>query len=273
MLSLHCAGGVVRYATQLSIVALLSGLLACSPSAAPPVDTSRAPSGDNSRNALDWEGVYAGTVPCADCAGIRTRIELGRDGGYSRSLVYLGRDEQPITDSGTFEWDDEGARITLGAGERLQRYQVGENVLFHLDRNGERIAGDLAAAYRLEKIVSDPLVENRRWQLVELGGRAAEPPAGREGAYFELDPAESRITGNASCNRFFGSYELHPGGRIRFGSEMGSTMMACPDLEQEREFLEMLGRVDNYTLGDGMLSLNRARMAPLARFREVTGTR
>jgi copper homeostasis protein (lipoprotein) len=263
----------MKCATPLSIVALLSALVACSRSDAPPVDASGVPIGDNSRNALDWEGEYAGTVPCADCAGIRTRIELDRDGNYSRSLVYLGRDEQPITDSGTFEWDDAGARITLGAGERLQRYQVGENVLFHLDRNGERIAGDLAAAYRLQKIVSDPSIENRRWQLIELGGRAVEPPDGREGAYLELDAAESRVTGNASCNRFFGTYELHAGGRLRFGSEMGSTMMACAELEQEREFLEMLGRVDSYSLGDGMLSLNRARMAPLARFREANGTR
>ena len=36
---------------------------------------------------------------------------------------------------------------------------------------------------------------------------------------------------------------------------------------REREFLDMLARVDNYSLGDGTLSLNRARMAPLARFR------
>jgi copper homeostasis protein (lipoprotein) len=166
-------------------------------------------------------------------------------------------------------WDDAGARIALGTGERLQRYQVGENVLFHLDRDGERITGDLAAAYRLEKIVSDPLVENRRWQLVELRGRAVEPPASRDGAYLELSGGDSRVTGNASCNRFFGTYELHTGGRLRFGPDMGSTMMACPDLEREREFLAMLSDVDNYTLGDGVLSLSRARMAPLARFREA----
>jgi copper homeostasis protein (lipoprotein) len=263
----------MKLVTHLAIVALLSTLVACSPSAAPPIDTPGGPGGDNSRNALDWEGVYVGTVPCADCEGIRTRIELGRDGRYSRSLLYLGRDEQPITDSGTFEWDDAGSRITLGAGQRLQEYQVGENVLFHLDRNGERITGELAAAYRLAKMVSDPLVENRRWQLVELAGRAVEPPEGREGAYLELNAAQSRVAGNASCNRFFGTYELGAGGRLRFGSEMGSTMMACPELDQEREFLEMLSRVDNYTLGDGMLSLNRARMAPLARFREATGAR
>lgn len=259
----------MKRATHLSIVVLLCPVLACSPPDAPSVDSGGAPVGDTSRNALDWEGVYVGTLPCADCEGIRTRVELGRDGAYSRSLVYLGREGQPIVDSGTFDWDDAGARVSLGEGERAQRYLVGENALFHLDRNGERITGELAAAYRLEKLVSDPQIENRRWQLIELAGRAIEPSADRDGAYFELDSAQARVTGNASCNRFFGGYELLAGGRLRFGSEMGSTMMACPELDQEREFLAMLSRVDNYTLGDGTLSLNRARMAPLARFREA----
>ena len=91
--------------------------------------------------------------------------------------------------------------------------------------------------------------------------------------YFELDASQARVTGNASCNRFFGTYDITTGNRLRFGPNIGSTMMACPELEREREFLEMLTRVDNYSIGDGMLSLNRARMAPLARFRSVQGER
>ena len=142
-------------------------------------------------------------------------------------------------------------------------------MLFHLDQSGQRITGELAAAYRLEKLVNDPRIENRRWQLVELNGRRIEPPSGREGAYFELDSAEARMTGNASCNRFFGTYELIAGDRIRFGSNIGATRMACPELEQEREFLEMLGQVDSYSLGEDDLSLNRSGAAPLARFREA----
>jgi heat shock protein HslJ len=244
---------------------IITTLLGCT--TAPESTTSSA---DNSRNSLDWQGVYAGIVPCTDCEGIRTRIELRGDGTFTRSLTYLGEDEQPFTDSGTFEWDASGARITLGASERdVQQYQVGENVLFHLDRNGQRITGELAAAYRLEKIANDSRIEDRRWQLVELNGRPVAPPAGREGAYFELESVESRITGNASCNRFFGTYELMAGSRLRFGPNMGTTMMACPELDREREFLETLARIDNYALGDGVLSLNRARMAPLARFRAV----
>ena len=226
------------------------------------------PTGDNSRNALDWQGTYVGTVPCADCEGIRTRIEVRGDGTFSRALTYLGKNAPPVNDAGTFTWDAAGSRIMLGAAAAAgQQYQVGENVLFHLDRNGQRITGDLAAQYRLEKTVNDASIENRRWQLVELNGQPVPTPEGREGAFFELDGAASRVTGNASCNRFFGTYDLTSGNRIRFGPNLASTLMACPDLERERAFLDALARVDNYAIGEGTLSLNRARMAPLARFR------
>jgi copper homeostasis protein (lipoprotein) len=248
---------------RLAVGLALAALAACSvPGEQPPVSVA-----DNSRNALDWQGAYVGTVPCADCEGIRTRVELRGDGRFSRSLIYLGKDTQPFDDSGTFTWDAAGSRIALGNAGDAQRYQVGENVLFHLDRDGQRITGDRAALYRLEKIVSDPRIENRRWRLVELNGQSVQPPQGREGAFFELDGAQARVTGNASCNRFFGTYDLTAGERLRFAPNLASTMMACPELERERAFLDVLGRVDNYAIADGVLSLNRARMAPLARFR------
>jgi copper homeostasis protein (lipoprotein) len=242
---------------------VLAALAGCSvPSERPAVATS-----DNSRNALDWQGAYVGTIPCADCEGIRTRVELRGDGTFARSLTYLGKDERPFDDSGRFTWDAAGSRIALGNTNEAQRYQVGENVLFLLDRDGQRITPDRASLYRLEKIVSDARLENRRWQLTELNGQPVQPVQGREGAFLELDGAQSRVTGNASCNRFFGTYELTVGNRLRFAPNLASTMMACPELERERAFLEVLGRVDNYAIADGVLSLNRARMAPLARFR------
>jgi heat shock protein HslJ len=259
----------MRRATLLAGAILFAALLGCAAPTGSQPGSGPLPTGDSSRTSLDWTGVYSGTVPCADCPGIRTRIELREDGTFTRSLLYLGEDERPRTDTGRFAWDDSGSRITLGEGQIAQQFQVGENLLFQLDRSGQRITGNLAAAYRLEKTVNDPRIENRRWQLIELNGRRIEPPSDRDGAYFELDATEARVAGNASCNRFFGTYELTAGDRIRFGSDIGSTMMACPELEQEREFLDMLGRVDNYSLGEGGLSLNRARMAPLARFREA----
>jgi hypothetical protein len=44
-----------------------------------------------------------------------------------------------------------------------------------------------------------------------------------------------------------------------------STLMACEEgMETEQALNEVLGMVDNYTLNGELLSLNRARMAPLA---------
>ena len=33
----------------------------------------------NSQNSLDWEGVYKGILPCADCDGIETEIVINSD--------------------------------------------------------------------------------------------------------------------------------------------------------------------------------------------------
>ncbi|HEU4619923.1 MAG TPA: copper resistance protein NlpE N-terminal domain-containing protein [Gammaproteobacteria bacterium] len=240
---------------------------AAAPQEAAP-DTTAQPSAHNSRNSLDWEGAYAGTIPCADCPGIRMRIELRGDGTFERALTYLERNVAPVADTGSFEWDSAGAKITLAAaGSEPQQYQVGENVLFLLDRNGQRITGERAALYRLDKIVNDPSVENIRWWLIELDGRAVAPPADREGAYFELDAAQARATGNASCNRFSGPYELTAGGRLRFGPNLISTRMACDDLEQERELFDVLQRAEHYALSDDVLSLSGASTGTLARFR------
>ena len=40
---------------------------------------------------------------------------------------------------GAFTWNAAGSKVALGTGEDAQQYQVGENRLFQLDRNGERI--------------------------------------------------------------------------------------------------------------------------------------
>lgn len=82
-------------------------------------------------------------------------------------------------------------------------------------------------------------------------------------------PVEMRAAGNSGCNSFTGSYELKDGSRIRF-SQMASTKMACMDMTIEQEFLNILQSADSYWFDGATLVLNRARMAPLARF-EIEG--
>jgi copper homeostasis protein (lipoprotein) len=237
-----------------------------------------SPSGDtladgahNSRNSLDWAGSYTGITPCADCEGIRTTVTLQQDGTYTRELIYLGKSGRPVSDAGPFAWNDAGSGITLAPGsESSQQYQVGENRLYHLDRAGNRIAGELADRYMLEKTGRDPRIEDRRWLLVEVMGQPFEPSEALGEAFILLDSSQGRVSGHASCNNFFGSYVLLAGGRIRFVGNLGATMMACPDMTIETAVLEALATIDNYSVGGDALSLNRARMAPLLRFRLAT---
>ncbi len=217
----------------------------------------------NSRNSLDWAGGYSGVVPCASCPGIETRITLHADGTFDRSMHFIDESPIPNTDNGTFTWDTAGSKVTIDEDNHGQQYQVGENRLFHLDRSGERITGDFASQYVLEKHMRDPAVEDRQWRLVELRGKPIES----SNASLMLHAEDSVASGNASCNTFSGGYAIKNGQRIRFERSMAVTMMACPDMTGEAAFLEALREVDNYAVGpDGTLSLNRARMAPLARF-------
>jgi copper homeostasis protein (lipoprotein) len=250
---------------RLIISTLVLFLCGCAASSG---DVAVADDSHNSRNALDWPGTYSGTVPCADCEGIRTSVTLRDDGSFERERLYLGKSAAPMRDSGRFSWNEAGSIITLvSADGGTQQYQVGENQLFHLDQAGNRIAGDLAGQYVLRQAVRDPRIEDRKWLLIEVMGAPYEPSdEGRE-AFLLLDSEQGRASGNNSCNNFFGGYVIHAGQRIRFADNMGATMMACPDMSTEQAFVEALRRVDNYSVAGDELSLNRARMAPLLRFR------
>ena len=47
--------------------------------------------GATAQNSLDVVGTYKGVLPCADCEGMETMIELKSDSTYSRVITYLGK--------------------------------------------------------------------------------------------------------------------------------------------------------------------------------------
>lgn len=220
----------------------------------------------NSRNSVDWYGVYKGTVPCADCNGIETTITLARDNTFTRNQVYSGKSDQAIFDKGSFTWDSTGSNISIkGQDGTAQVYKVGENVLFLLDKNGKRITGSNADKYILKKNATDVRIEGKKWMLTELMGKKIDARQLGKQAFIQLDAETGTFAGNGSCNNVFGSYEIKDGGRISFG-KAASTMMACKDMSTEKTLLEVLQRTDNYSVNDTSFTLNKARMAPLARF-------
>ncbi|WP_224484052.1 copper resistance protein NlpE N-terminal domain-containing protein [Robertkochia aurantiaca] len=218
----------------------------------------------NSKNALDWAGTYHGTLPCADCEGIRTEIVLSDDGTFIKRNRYLGKSGEIEKSEGSFQWNESNQKITLTIdGRNEESYFVGENVLFKLDSEGNRIEGDLASNYALKKAQG---INERRWVLFELKGKVIERFDNARKQPHLVFLEDGRLVGSDGCNRMNGSYELLEGNRLNI-SKMATTMMACPDGTYPKEFAPMLETLDNYTVNGDTLSLSRARMAPLARFR------
>jgi heat shock protein HslJ len=227
---------------------------------------------DTSQNALDWAGVYAGVMPCADCEGIQTTLVLHNDNRYELRTTYLGKSHEESVLHGSFTWNHEGNVITLeGVDPTSQpaKYLVGENRLFQFDIEGNPMPADIEMRYTLEKVTN---IVGKRWRLIELNGEEVpESEDKMREPHFVLHVDGSRISGHGGCNSFHGTYIIETGNRIRF-SQMAMTMMFCFDnMERETALMQAFQMVDNYTLSeDGViLSLNRARMAPLARFVEV----
>jgi len=217
----------------------------------------------NSQLSLDWAGTYIGVVPCADCPGLEMRVTLNQDGTYTMVRRYIDKDVKAFETKGTFQWNEAGSAITLTdlRDKIITHFFVGENQLTLLDMEGNVITGELANNYILSKI--DPSLIGNRWRLVELNGRPVE----KQDAFLILGQ-DNRVSGNLGCNTFTGTYNLKPGNRIEF-SQVVATLKMCLDMEVEDGFKKVLEMTDNYNVSVNGLSLNRARMAPLARFELV----
>jgi uncharacterized lipoprotein NlpE involved in copper resistance len=65
-------------------------------------------------NDLNWVGDYKGVLPCADCEGIETELELKANNTYELSEEYLGKQSNEFKAKGTFTFDaDQNNVITL----------------------------------------------------------------------------------------------------------------------------------------------------------------
>jgi len=115
------------------------------------------------------------------------------------------------------------------------------------------LAGCVPLASVAGQVPSDPVgLGNTDWDLSEMN--SVDLPAG---SIVTLDFGDEMDAGGRSfCNGFFGSYEID-GDLLTFGP-LGSTMMACPEMDLETEYLQTLATVTAYRIVDGNLVLMNA---------------
>jgi heat shock protein HslJ len=218
---------------------------------------------DNSMTSVDWVGTYQGVLPCADCEGIKTQIVLNKDLSYILETQYLGKDEKVFQSKGTFKWNESGSKITLD-NENKQMYQVGENQIFHLDKDGNRITGEFANNYILEMEKTE--LTGKYWKLVRLNGKTVET-TGKE-AFMRFEDEDNRVHGNSSCNIFNGKYELLEGNKIKF-SPFAMTRMACIGNNIESEFMQIFEKTTSYSITSNELILQDEFETILAKFEAI----
>ncbi len=224
------------------------------------------------QNSLDWTGTYRGILPCADCEGIETTLIINSDSSFQLIRKYIGKKSDSTEIFGTFVWNNEGNTIILNnIINTPNKYFVKEGGVVQLDMEGNFISGDLADKYYLKKIFILPItkITDITWRLVEIEGKQISRfDKIKKPIQFRLNSKEKRLNGFAGCNNFWGSYNLLEGNKITF-SKMASTLMACPDLPIETELYRVFDRTDNFTIKGSFLFLNKAKIAPLAKFEAI----
>ncbi len=102
--------------------------------------------------ALDYEGTYKGTLPCADCPGIATTLTLNKDKSFVYKTVYLDKEAQPKVYKG--KYTIKGSIATIKIENQPINFFIGESMAIFMGKEQKPNTGELAKEYELKKMPS-----------------------------------------------------------------------------------------------------------------------
>ncbi len=105
---------------------------------------------------------------------------------------------------------------------------------------------------------------NTYWKLIRLDGKPVTPEKDQREAHLIFQEKDNHLAGSGGCNRIMGTYRLE-GNSLSFG-KVASTMMACPNLNDEQAFLAALAKVKRWKFDGPQLVLLGEAGQPLASF-------
>ena len=114
-----------------------------------PAEKTEAVDMHTAENSLDYQGIYKGTLPAADCPGIEATLTINQDSTFTLKYVYIDRNSS-FEDKGTYTI--EGSVLTTkGEDGAITYYKVGEGQVSMLDAEKQPVTGPLAEHYILKK--------------------------------------------------------------------------------------------------------------------------
>ncbi|MGV3460823.1 MAG: copper resistance protein NlpE [Flavobacterium sp.] len=100
----------------------------------------------------EWPGKYSGVLPCGDCKGIKTEIEVRQDSTYTLFSHYLGKGIEPDVYKGIYHFEQSKQMITLDAEGDHLKFQVQDGMLIKRDKFGNPEQGAEEARYYLHPV-------------------------------------------------------------------------------------------------------------------------
>lgn len=101
--------------------------------------------------AANYYGTYEGTLPCADCSGIKTVLTLNDDTTYDLTQEYLEK-EPAFNESGTYTVENDLVTlITPSSGNKTYYKILDGKLALTPDSTGTMVEGEMAEHYILTK--------------------------------------------------------------------------------------------------------------------------
>jgi uncharacterized membrane protein len=112
---------------------------------------------------------FYGILPCADCPAIDYHIVIEEE-SFTELSWYRDREPDPFKNTGDWVLRDDTLRIYDGETDQLLKtFLFSDRQLTLLDQNEQRITGELADKYSLEKSYEESSIRRRHLELMEEG--------------------------------------------------------------------------------------------------------
>jgi|GEM_PF-6451612 len=229
------------------------------------------------KNIIDWVGTYSGLLPCDDCRGIQTTVNIKEGLFIEVTSLYLNKAKTTKATSAKFNWDQVQNIISFNdQNDQLIRIRLEDQQITYLVDGYENLEEDIAKQYVLKKGI--PYLEGRYWQATEVMGislNSEESEMAEESNkkdVFLLLKSNGEFSASGGCNQMFGKIEISSKNLLKF-SKIAMTEMACDFENYDQQLNDAFSQADSYIILEESKSneylemhLMIGKRAPLAKF-------
>ena len=258
-------------ATPFLAALLTASLMSCGEPAGDAEESRATPAPPSSEilAAVRAPAGFRGTLPCADCPGIRTTLELAADGSATLTRLYLeaeaGRDTTMI-DEARWTDGDAGHLVVAPEGQDELYFGFDRDGLLALDREGQPY--DSSLPRRLERLPRGEAAEltGTAWAVIDPAGADEAPGALTAALRFGT---QGRLAGADGCDELTGAWSVRAG--TLSITAAATSMRTCTDevVRRAEQIDRALEAATTYRIEASQLVLLDANGAEVARFRPI----